>query len=288
MRRFLPLVLILTCAIFGFGEDHGRPAEPGSQGNGHDDHDDNGPVKAGFAIITPAPVTTGGSLVVFATFGLKHGNEVGQAGLLPPGLTTNAMMSVNSSGRLSRNLAVAIVNPDSKNANVTLTLRDDEGKQLATKTITVEGHHQMSQFLTELFSSESSVPADLTGTLAITSTSPVGLAGLRFRGLNFSTLPITNLSSVSSAVPVVSSGIGGTGAVLLPEFAAGGGWATEIVIVNTGTTSMTVRLDLFKQDGTALTTTMNGQTGSSFTNLSIPALGVLSLAPRDNKGDSDF
>ena len=70
--------------------------------------------------------------------------------------------------------------------------------------------------------------------------------------------------------------------------AAGGGWATEIVAGNAGTSSLTVRVDLFKDDGTPFTTTLDGRRASSFTNLTIPAGGVLTLAPRDRNGDDDF
>jgi hypothetical protein len=76
--------------------------------------------------------------------------------------------------------------------------------------------------------------------------------------------------------------------VLLPQFAAGGGWASEINITNTGTLPLTVRVDLFKQDGTPLTTRLNGQSGSSFVNLAVPAGGVVILSPRDANGDSRF
>ncbi len=286
MRRLLPLVLImiLICAVTGFAEEN----HPGNGHDGYDDHDDNGPVQAGFAVITPLPTTGGGTMAVFATFGMKHGGEVQQAAVLPPGLTTNAILFVSSSGRLSRNLGVAIVNPDGANANVTMTLRDDDGTQLGTKTITVEGRQQTSKLITELFSTEAYRSRDVTGTLAITSTSPIALTGLRFRGANFSTLPVTSLAASTAAVPVFVTGVGGAGAVLLPQFVAGGGWATEIVIANTGTATLTVRLDLFKQDGTDLTTSLNGTTGHSFTSLSIPGGGVLTIAPRDTRGDSDF
>lgn len=306
MRRLLPLGLILILVVAAFAEEHpGRNATPAhSEGHGRgnseghgdgnkdkDDHDDNGPVQAGFAVITS--ITTGGTMAVFATFGLRKGNDVPQAGVLPSGLTTNALMFVSSSGRLSRNLGVAIVNPGSSSANVTLTLRDDKGEQLATTTtpITILARNQTSKFVTELFSNES-VPKDLTGTLAITTsstTTPVAVIGLRFRGSNFSTLPVTNLSPSTAAIPVFPNGAGGSGAVLLPEFVAGGGWATEIVVANTGTTPLTVRLDLFKQDGSALMTSLNGTTAaSSFTSPSIPGSGVWTIAPHDNKGDTDF
>jgi len=276
----------------------------------HDDHENNGSLQAGYVVITSS--STASNLVAFETFGMRDGLGTNQAGVLPSSLTTNAIMFVDTNGRLSKNLGVAIVNPNASPTNVTLTLRQSDGTQLGSITITVPAGQQTSRFVTEMFSNQPAVPKDLTGTLAITSTSPVSVIGLRFRGRNFSTLPVTNLSTpapvpqipapaslalstdepdlVSKSVPLPppSSGIGGPNAVLLPQFAAGGGWATEIVIANTGTTSMTVRVDLFKSDGTALKTTLNGTTASSFTNIVIPAGGVVVLAPRDEDGDDDF
>src|SRR6185436_1667384 len=171
-----------------------------------------------------------------------------------------------SSGRLSKNLGVAIVNPNSSDVNVTMTLRKSDGSQLGTTTVTVPSHRQVSKFVTQLFSSESAVPSDFTGTLVLTSAGssplPVSVIGLRFRGSNFSTLPVTSLSGTTTAMPTIATGIGGDGAILLPQFAAGGGWATELVLANTGSAALTVRVDLFKQDGTALTATLNGQTAS--------------------------
>jgi hypothetical protein len=201
-------------------------------------------------------------------------------------------MFVDSSKRLSKNLGVAIVNPNSTNQNVTLTLRKSDGTQLATKTVSVPSLHQTSTFVKDLFSG-SKIPSDVTGTLAITSAGssnlPVSVIGLRFRDENFSTLPVTDLSANPGPLPTLTAGVGGPGAALLPQFVAGGGWATELVLMNTNTTgSLTARVDLFKSDGTPLSTTLNGKTASSFTNLTIPAGGVLVLAPRNPGGDDDF
>jgi hypothetical protein len=277
MRYFLMLGLLLMFSITAFAQ-----AEDSGTG-----HDQDSPVQAGFAIITPLPATTsGGSMTVFATFGYKRDGETQPAGILPPGLTTSAVVFVSSSGRLSRNLGVAMVNPDSANADVTMTLLDQNGTQLATKLIHVAGHHQIAQLVTELFTG--SIPPDVTGTLYITSTNPVAIMGLRFRGANFSTLPVTILIASPGALPSPSAGVGGAGAVLLPQFVTGGGWATEIVIANTGTAAMSVRLDLFKSDGTPLVATLNGTTASTFTNLTIPAGGVITIAPRDHDGNDDF
>jgi hypothetical protein len=290
MRRLLgTLVLILFTAVLVIGQGKGKPEKEGK-----DDHDDKAPMQAGYAVVTPAAGATAG-LVAFETFGLRgHGSEGGasQAGVLPSALTTSAMMFVESSGRLSKDLGVAIVNPNDSDVNVTMTLRTSDGSPVATTSIPVPSHQQVSKFVTELFSNRSAVPSDFMGTLTLavagSNPAPVSMIGLRFRGSNFSTLPVTGLSSATTVFPAVAPAVGGAGALLLPQFATGGGWATELILANSGTGSLTVRVDLFKNDGMPLTATLNGETASSFTNLVIPAGGVLTLAPRDRNGDSDF
>ena len=294
MRKLLLIfTLILVFTTLGLAQGQGNS---GNVGEDRDDHDDNGPVQAGFAVITPVAVTTSSStsgLVVFGSFGLRHGNSgTTQAGVLPPDLTTNAVMFVDANRRLAKNLGVAIVNPNSSNVNVTLTLRGNDGMQLGTTNVNVPSLQHVSKFITELFASQSSVPKDVTGMLAITtagsSNLPVSVIGLRFRGENFSTIPITSLSGTTTPLPTIATGVGGPGAILIPEFAAGGGWATELVLANTGTSSLTVRVDLFKENGTPLTAKLNGQNASTFNNITIPAGGVVVLAPRDTGGDDDF
>jgi hypothetical protein len=68
-------------------------------------------------------------------------------------------------------------------------------------------------------------------------------------------------------------------AVLFPQFVTGDGWATEIEITNTTANSLTVRVDLFTQDGVPLPVRLNGVTASTFPNLIVPANGLLKLRP---------
>lgn len=243
-------------------------------------------MQVGYAIVTPTSTVTDG-LVVFETFGERRGAETTQAGVLPSPMTTRAVLFVNASGRLSRDLGVAIANPDPANAaHITLNLRQDDGTVLATVKFDVLGGRQTAKFVTQLFENERAVPKDITGTLEITSNIPVAVVGLRFRGMNFSTLPVRDLSGPN---PVPKNGnAGGAGAAILAQFAAGGGWSTEIIIANTGTAEMVVRVDLFTNEGLPLTTTLNGVTGSTFLNIKVPKDGVVVLAPRDAKGDSEF
>ncbi len=246
---------------------------------------ENDPVQAGYVIITPTP-STGAGLVVFETFGERIGNATKQAGVLPSDMTTSAMLFVSASGRLSRDVGIAIANPGIAAAPVTLTLNDDTGKVVATSSFQLDAGKQTAQYVTQLFGDQKSVPQDFIGTLYITSKNPVGIMGLRFRGENFSTLPATSLSG---PIPVPANGpIGGSGAVILAQFAAGGGWESEIVLANSGSSDLTVRVDLFKQDGTALTTTLNGTSGFSFPGIKIPGGGVVVLTSGKQNGDSDF
>ncbi len=246
------------------------------------------PIQVGYAVVTPTSSANTG-LVVFETFGEAHGNDSTQAGVLPSDMTTRAMLFVSTNGRLSRNLGVAIANPDPLNAaTVTLLLRDANGNLItpAGATVTVPAKNQVSRFVTELFANQPSVPKNLTGTLEITSSIPVAVVGLRFRGSNFSTLPATSLSG-PFGMPVISTGVGGTGAIILAQFASGGGWATQMVLSNTGSADLVVRVDLFQNNGTPLVATLNGKSGSSFTSINIPKGGVVVLSPGNGMDDDD-
>src|SRR5437762_5135274 len=142
MRKVLgvsALILLATVLAFPQGNSQGK----GQAHDDQDDHNDKAPIQSGYGVVTPVAATTGGTttgLVVFETFGLRsnEGNSgTSQAGVLPPGLTTNAILFVDSSGRLSKNLGVAIVNPNSSNVNVAMTLRKGDGTSLGTTTINV-------------------------------------------------------------------------------------------------------------------------------------------------------
>jgi hypothetical protein len=60
------------------------------------------------------------------------------------------------------------------------------------------------------------------------------------------------------------------------------------VIVGNGGSDLTVRVDLFTNDGLPMTATLNGETKSSFTNILVREFGVVTLAPRDGRSDSGF
>jgi hypothetical protein len=241
-------------------------------------------VRVGYAVITPsAPTATG--MVAQETFLQTREQDTLAVGVFPPVLMTNAIMPVDRSVRASTTLGVAFANPNAALASVTLTLRRSDGTLFSTSTFTISGRRQISRLITELFpnppaggfSTQVAVPAEFTGTLLVNSTIPISIVGLRFRGQNFSTTPVTDLAPVFEPLPAIISGVGGLGAVMFPQFVVGGGWSTEFVIINTTSSNLTIRLDVFTTEGTALNVVVNNQTGNSFTNLLVPANGVLTL-----------
>jgi hypothetical protein len=216
-----------------------------------------------------------GGLVVFETFTSGAATNLTEAVVLAGAMTPQAVLFASSSSRLSRTLGIAIANPSGTAANVTMTLRrGTDGTLNSVKTLTIPARAQVSQFISELFADVAGLPPDFDGSLVVSSDNPVAMVFLRFRGSNFSVVPVTNFAS-PTAVPSIATGVGGLDAVILPHFATGGSWLTDIVISNTTAVPVTVRMDLFTTTGTPMVASFNGQSGSTFQNLVIPAEGIL-------------
>ncbi len=245
-------------------------------------------LKVGYVVVTPSQPYAGG-LAVFETFGETRGAETTQAAVMGSGVTKKAVLFVDTDDHKLRNIGVAITNPNPQSVEITLTLRNESGTDIATKILTLPAHNQTSTFVTQMFTGQAQVATKFSGTLAVTSSQPVALVGLRFRGLNFSTIPATNLDVLAAVPEFVTGVVGGTGAVILPQFAAGESWATEIVVANTNSQSaVTVRLDFFDQAGNPMPVDLNGQVLSTFKDVHIASNGIVILAHRNADGDTDF
>ena len=134
------------------------------------------------------------------------------------------------------------------------------------------------------------------GSVHIQSSTPFSLLGLEFTGSLFSTLPAStavtvngvpartvNGRPVSNPNTLVAGVTGGAGAVLIPQFALSGGWATQLTLVNSNTTSISGRVDFFDPGGNPIPVRLNGNIQSTFT-YTVPLGGTFLLAPRDANG----
>jgi len=145
-------------------------------------------VQTGFAVVTP--VSGGGvGLAVTETFSEQVGGSLFQATVLPSPLATITSVVVNTNPATGANTGVAIVNSNDAAATITLSLRDQGGNTLSTRTITVDGRQQIPRFVTELFSGTPQLAIPFTGSLVVNSDLAIGVLGLQFVGPSFTALP---------------------------------------------------------------------------------------------------
>jgi len=256
---------------------------------------ERGETKSGYLIITP-DASSDAPTVTFTYGTISQGAVQSQAGFVPAMLATDASMFIEVIPSIGRNIGVAIVNPGSNVNAVTLTLRDENGFILGSPTnISVASRQQVAKFINELFGADV-ISNGFRGSLRMQSASPFAVMGLRFAGTVFSTLPIAVTAGISgvpsitlAAGPTANSPaagtVGGATAVLIPEFAIAGGWATQVALVNNSNATLAGRIDVFDTSGRPMPVKMNGETRSTFT-YSIPVGGTFVLSPRDLNGQS--
>src|SRR5262249_38302784 len=148
-------------------------------------------------------------------------------------LTADGFLFADVFPLIGRNLGIAIANPSNSANTITLTLRDANGSVVgAPMTLTLPPHQQVARFISEFFPSSTSSGAEFTGSIRFQSSSPVAALGLRFAGEEFSTIPIVTAAPSASSATVV-----------LPQFAIGAGWATQVVLINDGSATLSGRID---------------------------------------------
>jgi hypothetical protein len=211
------------------------------------------------------------------TFGtVSGGNVQTQAGITPIPTITDGSLFVDVVPGIGRNLGVAIVNPGTSANVITLTLRDHNGNTAGFPvTVTLPPNQQVAEFVTQLFPSNV-IGSGFSGSLRLQSPSGFAVLGLRFSSAEFSTSPVA-----------VTTAATGSSIMALPQFAMGGGWATQLALVNNSSAVASGRIDVYDPSGKTMAVNLNGNTQSSFA-YSIPAGGSFVLAPRDSNGQSPF
>ncbi|MBI4474298.1 MAG: hypothetical protein HY646_16635 [Acidobacteria bacterium] len=233
---------------------------------------EEGAIKTGYVVIRPA---SGSAPLASLTYGMVSDGVVqSKAGVLPTPLTTDASMVVEYVNAIRRDLGIAMVNPGNQSSQITLTVRDENGSVAASAMVSLEARRQVSRYVSEFFNNGILGEA-FRGSLRLQSSIPFAVVGLRFAGSEFST------------VPVGTNTVSGSTSIVLPQFALGGGWATQIALVNTSAATIIGEVNVFDPAGNPLSVALNGLLRSSFL-YSIPAGGTFILAPRDANGQSPF
>jgi hypothetical protein len=242
--------------------------------------DGSGAQTPGYSAILPA---TGSSTPTgVAIFGFRNPSNilVSETGVPATPLLTQGRIYAEIAGTLDT--GVAIANPNSSPATINFSFTDATGAPAGSGVATIAANTQIAQFLDQ-------VPPAVTtsfkvypgstfqGTFNFTSNVPVGVVALR---------GLTNERSdfLMSTLPVIdTTATPGTGTVVIPHFADGAGWITQIFLVNPTPAAISGTVRFTDQTGAATKVTIAGVNNSSFA-YSIPAGSSQKLATAGTAG----
>ena len=186
--------------------------------------------------------TTPAGVAIFG--GRTNGVLVSETGVpATPALTTGRIYA-EVAGVVNTGLAIA--NPNNSDASITFLYTDAAGADLGSGSITIPANRQSAQFLNE--PGLNTFPGStFQGTFSFTSSVPIGVVALRsyineHGDFLMSTLPVIDTSVAAN-----------TGTLVLPHFADGGGWVTQILLVNPTDTAMTGTVQYTNYSGANVT-----------------------------------
>jgi trimeric autotransporter adhesin len=211
-------------------------------------------LQVGYGIIQPsAGATTPAGLAIFD---LHVGNvlvsETTVAASAP--LKTGRIYAEVNSGVV--NTGIAIANPNNQTATLNFFFTDGSGNDVGSGATTIASHQQIAKFLDQPPFNIPLSGGAFQGTFSFTSDTPVAVIatrGLFSRDFLLSTLPVVDTTALPNS-----------GTMVVPDFADGGGWTTQILLVNPTSAAMAGSVE-FRNDAGALTNvTVAGQTNSTF------------------------
>jgi len=208
-----------------------------------------GTQRGGAATVTSdSPIGVSG---VYTLYNNDTGAFAGEVGVTNANPLSSFVLPVQISGS-STNTGLALFNPSNSDAQVTLTLKNEDGTTAASNVIQLgKGKHSAFFLGGQQFSSVS----NLTGTLTVSSTVAISAITLRVNAP-------TNPPAQYTSIPVVSTSSSQT-AFSLAQFADGAGYKTTFMLFNPSTSTANVTIDLYQNDGTALSVTMTGGSSSA-------------------------
>ena len=154
--------------------------------------------------------------------------------------------------------AVAVVNPSSTAANVTVTLYDESGNTIGNSLISLPPNGKTATTLRSL-PGLSGMVGERGSALFSVSEGSVAVLGLRFDRLAFTSIPTTGSADTTSRSSV------------LPQFAFGGGWYSALYFTNLTGTAVSFPVNFVSDAGTPLTVSA---IGGSTTQVNLAAYGT--------------
>jgi hypothetical protein len=206
-----------------------------------------------------------------AVLGYRNGDTlVSEAGVPACSPMQSGRIYVDIGGPV--NTGIAFANPGNEDALISFYFTDANGTDFGQKSFTLKANRQFAAFLNEdPFNS----PATSQGTFTFNSTVPVGAVALRLHTNERSEFLMSNLPV--SPLGTESNGSG----TVVPHFADGGGWTTQIILTNPTEATLSGTVQFFEQGSVdqaaeLLTLTVSGVRASTF-NYEIPPRSMTRL-----------
>ena len=166
------------------------------------------------------------------------------------------------------NTGIAFANPSAQPAVISFYFTDTAGSDFGQGSFTLSADSHLAAFLDQPpFNSRAAL-----GTFTFSSSVPVGVIAIRGLTNERGEFLITTL-------PVWAIGDTNSNPIVLPHFADGGGWTTQIVLTNPSNSQLSGYVEFFSpgstsQNGTILNLVVNGSSASRFDYLVPPRSSV--------------
>ena len=208
-------------------------------------------LQVGYTLLTAESGSTAPVAAALFSFSTPNGILVSQAGVAATEPIPAGRIFVDEADTQT---GLALVNPSTMVASVSLILRDTSGNEITRTTLSLPAGRHLPRFVSELFPD---LPGGFTGSLTFESNQRLAAITLRQRHNAqgeplYATLPVVDLSLPATAGPIV-----------FPQIAAGGGCFTELVLINSTAQALRGQVALSGSDGNPLSLLLNGNSTSS-------------------------
>jgi hypothetical protein len=166
--------------------------------------------------------------------------SVAASGLIRAGIIPTEM-------RGGVNTGMAVANPNDEDVTLTFSFKDDAGNPVHSGTIKIQARGMITGFLNERpYAPPRGTGFDLSNakTFSFTASEPIGVTALRGH---------TNARSdfLASTLPVTVPGLVSSSPLIFPHYANGGGWRSQIVLVNPTNARISGTAAVFSGEGGA-------------------------------------
>jgi hypothetical protein len=214
----------------------------------------NGSVSIGYGRIQPNNGSTSPS--GFAIISLRQNDTlVSEASVSATAAMLSGRIYAEIAGAVDAGLAIA--NPNSSAATMSFYFTDADGNPAGSGSTIIEANQQVARFLDQRPFNVYTTPT-FQGTFSFASNVPVAVVALR---------GFTNESGdfLMSTLPVIDTTAGpANGTAVVPHFADGAGWTTQLFLVNPTDNSMTGTVQFMSPTGVSANVTIAGKHDSSF------------------------